>query len=47
MLDDASSRVSAVDLFFLDSARNTEEKNEKTDPLATQAAHELALMMLE
>ena len=37
--------LAAADLFFLDLALNSD--NEKTDPLDTQPADELALMLVE
>ncbi len=38
---------SSADLFFLNLALKSEKDNHKIDPLSTQAADELALVMME
>jgi subtilisin family serine protease len=39
--------LAAADLFFYDLGLGSEDESDKTDPLATQAADELALMLVE
>jgi len=42
-----SAQLAAADLFFFDLALSSEDDSDKTDPLATHAADELALMLIE